>query len=189
MNRHRAQRCLLFPAVMLAGLLGASRAQAETFVLDADYSLERFFAFTRWPPERDYHVEAAGTNPAAPSGLTQISLQHGGRVAYAYYIDPCAASGQFTLSAPNGDELTAAFLPAGTLYDASGSWFITGGRNRFAGAQGGGIVQVEETRIRITGTASTPVPEPGTLLLLGCGAAWGLVGVRTRRGHEDALDP
>jgi hypothetical protein len=177
MNMKRELEHIL--CVLVACAVAGASAPAQTVSLDADYVGTAGWHTLSFPRSA---FSASGTSPAALSGLITAGISSEGSVAFDGGYEQNDGLGSLHLSAPNGDEVASASLTGqGTVHHYAGTFAVTGGKGRFAGATGSGTFLIEAgtyapdylgdplapATLSIRGTVTAPaIPEPGTLALL-----------------------
>jgi len=177
--------------VALLTLTCGSSVKAQTVSLNSDYVGYAGWHVIYWPRSVFW---AGGESLVAPSGLTLAGVVSEGYVDLfgdlGYYQNDDL--GRLEFEAPNGDGMVASIQGQGTIYRYNGSFTVTGGTGRFAGATGGGTFQIEAgtysydfiapATLSIHGTVDlAPIPEPGSMALLAFGAIPGAVLLRRKR--------
>jgi hypothetical protein len=147
-------RAVMFP-VAFPGIVGHGLAQADIDAISALYPLQ----FHPQPPPVPFSATVSGssqlnlpdfsaTYSGSGTGTHLGASQVLGSAAVIPVSSTCViAEEQVTLTAANGDQLSVAFadMPCSTaaapaVYDGGGTYTITGGTGRFAGARGNGNV-------------------------------------------------
>jgi hypothetical protein len=177
--------------VIAACAIAGRACQAQTLSLDAVYTGTASWNTISFPRSE---FAISGTNAAAPSGLSTGGMDGEGYIGFDGTYAQNDGLGSLHLSAPNGDEVASgALVGQGTIYHYAGTFNVTGGKGRFAGATGSGAFLVEAAQyapgslpgyfapatLSIRGTVTAPaIPEPGSLALLAgpimLAAGWGI---------------